>query len=104
MCVLAVKSEGVRCARSCMLGLSTIATLIVPPPLDRLSLWPPPQPDMTPPPIAIRIAIKATCTVRSMAVLLRGAEGIGREAIFARSAPRRKALGDRLIGKVYWGG
>src|SRR3954452_23553230 len=70
MWVLSVNSDGVRCARSCMFGVSTIATLIepparVPPPF---CLWPP-QPATATAPIASRTAIHATRTDALMALL-----------------------------------
>src|SRR3954464_9240870 len=39
MWVLRVKSDGVRCARFCVSGVSTTATLIDPPPFDPAGLW-----------------------------------------------------------------
>jgi hypothetical protein len=43
MPVSSVNNDGVRCAKSCELGVSTIATLIEPPRFDRLPSSPPPQ-------------------------------------------------------------
>src|SRR3954471_2662625 len=39
MWVLLVKSDGVRCARFCVSGVSTTATLIEPPPFGAAGLW-----------------------------------------------------------------
>src|SRR6185312_11742721 len=74
MRLCAVKNEGVRRARSCACGLSTIATLIERPEFDCAPLSSPlQQPARTDPPIANRIAIKhartASVTLSSSHVL-----------------------------------
>src|SRR3954467_2654468 len=70
MWLFAVKSDGVRCAMSCICGLSTIATLIEPPRFDPPSLSPPPHPLMSPPPITNRVAIEVMRAIRVRISLL----------------------------------
>src|SRR3954452_25102992 len=107
MRLCAVKNDGVRRARSCAWGLSTIATLIERPEFDGAPLSPPlQQPARTDPPIVNRIAIKhartASLTLSCSYVLEEPRIATERHGqIRDRCGPAAAALGMSLRWSTY---